>query len=514
VTLGAAPGQPTAAQHAASNGTHAIVVRAPASGEVLASVPELDAEQLAALAPRARAAQGGWAAAGFGGRREILDRMRRWLIANDERVVATIVSETGKAHEDAQQLELAYAVSALSYYARQAPRLLAERSFLTRTPLTIGRRAHTRYLPYGLVGVIGPWNFPLLNCFGDAIPALAAGNSVILKPSELTPLTSLLIAEGLAECGLPEGVLSVATGGAGTGEALVDAVDFVMFTGSTATGRAVAERAGRQLTGVSLELGGKDALVVLEGADLDRAANVAVYYGMINGGQTCISIERVYAHAAIHDELVAKIEQRMRALRTGPPDGPGSVDIGAITAARQLQTIEEHVADALAKGARVLLGGHQLARAGRFYEPTLLVDVDHTMSCMQEETFGPTLAVMAVSGAEQAIALVNDCRHGLGAAVFAADAEVAEALARQLDVGAVAINDAAINYFALEAPMGGMKQSGLGRRHGAEGIRKYCRSQTILVTPRWMPRREPQMYPYRRLRSALLRRLLALIYGR
>jgi acyl-CoA reductase-like NAD-dependent aldehyde dehydrogenase len=491
-----------------------LEVRNPATGAVLASVPQFTREQLEGLAAAARAAQPGWEAAGFGERAAVLGALRKWLLANSERVIETIVSETGKTYEDAQLLELGYTVSALSFWARRAPGYLGEKRFLSRAPLLLGRRLVTRWVPRGVVGVIGPWNYPLLNSFGDAIPALMAGNSVILKPSELTPLTSLLIAQALSECGLPEGVFAVATGAGETGEALVDVCDFVMFTGSSATGRRVAARAAAALTPYSLELGGKDALIVLDGSDLERAANVAVYYGMLNGGQSCVSIERVYAQAGVYDELVERIERQVRALRVGAPAGRGSVDVGAITAERQLEIIDSHVADALAKGARALVGGHRVSGEGSFYEPTVLVDVDHTMRCMVEETFGPTLPVMRVADAAEAVAAVNDSTMGLGAAVFAADLARGEEIARSLDVGAVCVNDAAVNYFALAAPMGGVKESGIGVRHGAEGIRKYCRPQTIVLTSRLVPAHEPQMFPYTRSRSRLVAALLRVLYRR
>ena len=494
-------------------GGEAIDVHNPATGAAVVSVQCVDAAALAELARHGRAAQAGWAGLGFSGRGAVLGRIRRWLSDNATRVSDTLNSETGKTYEDATHHELAYTLSALSFWARKGPRYLAERRFLARSPLVPGRRLVTRYVPRGLVGVIGPWNFPLLNSFGDCIPALVAGNSVILKPSELTPLTSLLMAEVAAECGMPDGVFQVAPGAGETGAALVDLVDFVMFTGSIATGRKVALRAAETLTPLTLELGGKDALVVLGGADLERAANVAVYYAMINAGQTCVSIERVYAEAAIYDDFIAKLVEKVAALRCGEPGGPGSVEIGAITDERQLATIEAHVDDALAKGARALVGGKRVAGRGRFYEPTLLVDVDHTMSCMTDETFGPTLPVMRVADADDAVRLVNDSRYGLGAAVFARDADEGERVARRLQVGAVCVNDAAINYFALEAPLGGIKESGLGVRHGAEGIRKFCSQQTILIAPRWMPSREPHMFPSARMSKALAR-LPKLLYGR
>ena len=270
-----------------------IAVENPATGRVIGTVPDLGPEQVADLARRGRAAQPAWEAIGFDGRGHVLRRAQRWLMENADRVIDTIVSETGKAWEDAQAAEVAYGAQAFGFWAKEAPKYLADERVKSASIFVAGKRLVLRYRPLGLVGVIGPWNYPLTNSFGDCIPALAAGNSVILKPSEITPLTSLLLGEGLRECGLPEDVFQVATGRARTGEALIDVVDMIMFTGSTATGRKVMTRAAQTLTPVALELGGKDPLIVLSDADLERAANAAVYYSMLNTGQTCISIERV-----------------------------------------------------------------------------------------------------------------------------------------------------------------------------------------------------------------------------
>src|SRR3954454_8290105 len=267
-----------------------IAVENPATGEVIAHVPDLGPERVAEMARRGRAAQPAWEALGFDGRGRVLRRAQRWLMDNADRVIETIVSETGKAWEDAMAAELAYGANAFGFWAKQAPRYLADERVRSAAIFVRGKRLVLRYRPLGLVGVIGPWNYPLTNSFGDCIPALAAGNSVILKPSEITPLTSLLLAEGLRESGLPDDVFQVATGRGPTGEALVDAVDMIMFTGSTDTGRKVMGRAAQTLTPVSLELGGKDPMIVLSDADLERAANAAVYYSMLNTGQTCISI--------------------------------------------------------------------------------------------------------------------------------------------------------------------------------------------------------------------------------
>jgi acyl-CoA reductase-like NAD-dependent aldehyde dehydrogenase len=504
------------------NGTHPpappgvdIPVENPATGQIVAHVPDLDAAAVAELAARGRAAQPQWEAFGFEGRARVLSRAQKWLIDNAERVIATIGSETGKTFEDAEFAEIAYAANAFGFWAKEAPNYLADERIKSASVMLKGKKLILRYRPLGLIGVIGPWNYPLTNSFGDCIPALAAGNSVILKPSEVTPLTSMLMAEGLRECGVPDGVFQVATGRGGTGAALTDNVDMIMFTGSTATGRRVAEGAAKRLIPCSLELGGKDPMIVLSDADLERAANIAVYYSMQNAGQTCISIERVYVEAPAYDEFVGKVTEKMRKLRVGAPKGPGSVDVGAITFPPQLDTIADHVGDAVSKGARVLVGGKQVENvSGRFYQPTLLVDVDHTMKIMTEETFGPTLPVMKVADADEAVRLANESPYGLGASVFSRDVERGEAVARRLESGAANVNDAMVNYTALELPMGGAKASGIGSRHGAGGIRKYCSQQAIVITPRLALKREVHMFPYKARTSRLIARFFKFMYGR
>ncbi len=329
-----------------------IAVENPATGEVIAHVPDMTAEQVAELARAARAAQPAWEALGFEGRGRVLRRAQKWLVDNSERVIQTIVSETGKAYEDALLAEVLYGANAFGFWSKHAPGFLADERLKTASPLLKGKKLVLRYRPLGLVGVIGPWNYPLTNSFGDCIPALAAGNAVILKPSEVTPLTSLLLADGMRDCGMPAGVFAVATGRGDTGAALIDEVDLINFTGSTATGRKVMERAARSLTHVSLELGGKDPMIVLADADLERAANHAVYYSMFNGGQTCVSIERVYVEAPVYDEFVAKVTEKARALRNDRPAGPGTADVGSMTFPPQVDIVERHVQDARDKGRR------------------------------------------------------------------------------------------------------------------------------------------------------------------
>jgi acyl-CoA reductase-like NAD-dependent aldehyde dehydrogenase len=491
-----------------------VPVENPATGEIVATVADLGAEAVAEMAARGRAAQPGWEAFGFEGRGRVLLRAQKWLMDNAEQVVSTIVSETGKTYEDATFAEISYGGGAFGFWATHAPIYLADERVKSSQVLVKGKKLILRFRPLGLIGVIGPWNYPLTNSFGDCIPALAAGNSVILKPSEITPLTSLLLAEGMRECGLPENVLQIATGRGETGAALVEHVDMIMFTGSTRTGRKVAETAARRLIPASLELGGKDPMIVLSDADLERAANFATYYSMQNAGQTCISIERVYVEEPVYDEFVQKVSDKVGALRVGKPEGYGTVEVGAITFAPQLDTIKDHVADAIQKGARVLTGGHEVQGAGHFYEPTVLVDVDHTMKIMTEETFGPTLPIMKVRDTDEAVRLANDTPYGLASSVFSRDTARGEAVARRIEAGAATVNDAMINYAALELPMGGAKASGLGSRHGAGGIRKYCSQQAIVVTPRLALKREVHMFPYKSRTSRLLGRFFKFLYGR
>jgi acyl-CoA reductase-like NAD-dependent aldehyde dehydrogenase/choline dehydrogenase-like flavoprotein len=473
-----------------------IPVENPATGETIATVPDLGADEVRAIVAAARTAQPAWAEAGFDARAEVLLEARRWMVANAERVVGTIVAETGRPVDETQFAELAYALISLEFWARQAPVYLADEEIESASLLVRGRKLVVRYESLGVVGVIGPWNFPLTNSFGDCVPALAAGNAVVLKPSEVTPLTSILLAEMLSESGLPEGVFQIATGRGETGAALVDEVDFVMFTGSVQTGKKVMAKAAETLTPVSLELGGKDPMIVLADADLERAANAAISYGLNNSGQVCISVERIYVEGPVHDEFLERVTSKVEALRQGPPGEPGTVDVGAIIFPPQLELIEAHVKDAVDKGARVVTGGERGPGPGRFYQPTVLAEVDHSMLCMTEETFGPTLPVMRVRDADEAVELANDGPYGLQASVWTRDHARGERIARRIEAGTAIVNDAQVNYAALELPMGGWKASGLGSRHGPDGIRKYTKRQSLMVTPGYAPARDPHHFPY------------------
>ena len=492
-----------------------FAVEAPATGETIAHLPDLDAGQVRALVERARVAQKAWGEASFDDRAAVMFHARKWMIDNRDRIAQTVMDETGKTREDAMVADVFTTADALGFWAKKAPVYLKDERVRSHSLFTLGRKLIVRYRPYGVVGVIGPWNYPIANCFGDAIPALMAGNAVILKPSEVTPLSSLLMEEGMRAAGLPQDVMLTATGQGETGAAVVEETDMIMFTGSTRTGKKIMGKAAETLTPVSLELGGKDPMIVLRDADLERAANTAVYWGMANAGQICMSVERVYVEEPVYDEFVQKVVEKTRELRQGKSTGPATVELGAVTFAPQVEIIERHIRDAVDKGADVAVGGKLGGGPGRFFEPTVLTGVDHSMEIMTEETFGPTLPIMKVRDADEALRLANDTRYGLNSSVFTNDVEKGERIARDLTAGNACVNDAVINYAATEMPFGGSGESGVGVRHGAAGIQKYCQVQSIAITrPGLASKRELYHFPYSTTRSRIVEMVPVLMNGR
>jgi acyl-CoA reductase-like NAD-dependent aldehyde dehydrogenase len=494
-----------------------LEVCSPTDGSVLASLCDQGPEDVRAAVARLRRNQPAWEALGPSGRGEWVGRLRDWLFDNDERVAELLQRETGKPWQEAT-LEVPVAIDLLEYYRRHAERFLADSHPRPHDLLTASKKLTIAFRPYPVVGVICPWNNPILLALGDAVPALLAGAAVAIKPSELTPLATREIVRGWREdIGAP-GVLECLTGAGATGSALVEEADFIQFTGSTHTGKQIAQRAAERLIPYSLELGGKDAMIVLADADLDRAANAAVWGGMFNSGQTCTSVERVFVEESVYDAFVALVVARVRDLRQGAGGKRFDVDVGALSSEAQLAIVERQVSEALANGARALVGGKRADLAGAFFEPTVLVDVDQSMLCMREETFGPTLPVMKVEDLEEAIRLANDSSYGLSATVWTRDRARGEQIARRLEVGAVNVNDMFVNVFGIRLPQGGWKESGVGARlGGAHGIRKYCRPQAITAT-RLAPRSELLWYPYTALKSkvflSVIRLLLARDWGR
>ncbi len=500
-----AQGAPTIEERRSERAT--VVVRNPATGERIAEHPAADRDAVAAAVARARRAQAGWAALGIAERARALKRLRDLIVDRKDEIAAVVSAETGKPRHDVLTNELLIVCDGIGFWGRRAARWLADEP--ARPHLLRNKRAYVSYRPHGVVGVIGPWNFPFTLTIGEAIPALLAGNAVVIKPSEMTPESALLGCALAAEAGLPADLLQAVVGYGDAGAHLVDLADMICFTGSVETGRKVAARCGELLKPVTLELGGKDPMVVLRDADLERAANACVYGALVNAGQVCISVERVYVEAPVYDAFVAKVVDKVRQVRQGVPDGD-LVEMGAMTFPPQIEKVERHVRDAVARGARVLVGGRRRTDLpGLFYEPTVLVDVTHDMEVMREETFGPVIPIMRVADAEEAVRLANDSRYGLDASVWTRDRARGAAVARRIESGAVCVNDVMVNFAVTEIPMGGVKESGIGHRHGPEGIRKFCRQQAVVID-RFGLRREINWWPVTPRKLRLFRRFLDL----
>lgn len=449
----------------------------PATGEVAGEVRWTNPADVSQIAAGLREAQRGWEARGAKGRAKVLARYAVWLGEHRDEIERLLMAETGKSATDAAQ-EVPLLIMILSYYIKTVEKAMAPDTRPAPLPFLSIKKIAVHYRPRAVVGIIAPWNYPVANALMDAIGALAAGASVLLKPSERTPLTAEVLLRGWLDSGAPE-VLALAQGAREVSEAVIDNSDYIQFTGSSATGVKVMERAARRLTPVSLELGGKDPMIVLEDADVELAANAAVWGAMFNAGQTCVSVERVYVLEQVYDQFVAAVVAAVQNLKMGSGEG---YDFGALIDESQVAVTARHVDDALAKGAKALTGGKRPDGAGSFYPPTVLVDVDHSMACMTEETFGPTLPIMKVSSVGEAVRLANDSPYGLSAAVFSKDIERAKDIALQLDCGAVNVNDVISNLMCTTAPMGGWKTSGIGARFGGvDGVRKYCRQETVVV---------------------------------
>lgn len=452
----------------------------PFTGGVIATLPVSTVSDVEQAYDAARAAQTGWAARSVADRAGILLRYHDLILRHRDELLDLIQLESGKARKHAFE-EILDVAGVCRHYARKAGDYLKPTRHLGAIPvLTQSTELHQ---PRGVVGVVGPWNYPLSMSVTDALPALVAGNAVVLRPDEKASLTALRAVELLDQAGLPRGVLQVVLGpGQTIGEAVLDRADYVMYTGSTVTGRKVAERAAARLVGASLELGGKNALYVADDANLRNAAESAVRSCFSSAGQLCISIERLILHERIADDFLKLFLARVRKMTLGA-DLSWGIDMGSLISQAQLDRVTQHVEDARAKGATVLAGGHARPELGPyFYEPTVLEGVTSGMDCRSGETFGPVVAVYRVSGDEDAIALANDTKYGLNASVWTKDTRRGRRIAEQIRCGTVNVNEGYIAAWGSNgSPMGGMGESGLGRRHGAEGILKYTESQNVAV---------------------------------
>lgn len=475
------------------NGTAAMTVTNAMTGDPLGEVPRCTSEDVAAAAQRARSVQPGWAALPIRERAAVLLRFHDMVLDRQDEVLDLIQLENGKARRHAFEEVIDVCLTARYYAHTAADYLSPKRRQGAQLVLT---RVTELHHPKGLVGIISPWNYPLTLGISDALPAIVACNAVLAKPDSQTPFSALWAVRLLEEAGMPAGVIAVVTGsGAELGASIVEHSDFLMFTGSTAVGRDVAALAGQQLIECSMELGGKNALLVLDDADIAKAVDGALRAAFSNTGQLCISVERIYVPAKFWDAFSSRFAAAAQAMKLSAALDY-SADMGSLISEKQLATVSRHVDDAVAKGATVLAGGKARPDIGPyFYEPTVLTGVREGMTAFADETFGPVVSLYRVDSEEEAIDKANDSPYGLNFSVWTSDPKHGRRVAARLQAGTVNINEAyAAAWASVDAPMGGMKASGIGRRHGEHGILKYTESQTIAVehllpvgAPRWLP---------------------------
>ncbi|WP_205878055.1 succinic semialdehyde dehydrogenase [Mycobacterium camsae] len=448
------------------------------TGKPLTTIPVATADDVTAAFAQARAAQVEWAKRPVSERIDVIRRYRDLVIENRDFLMDLLQAEAGKARWAAQE-EIVDLMANANYYVRVTAKLLKPQKVQALLP-AIGKTT-VGYQPKGVVGVISPWNYPMTLTASDSVPALLAGNAVVLKPDSQTPYCALACAELLYQAGLPRALYAIVPGpGAVVGTAITENCDYLMFTGSTQTGSHLAEHAGRRLIGFSAELGGKNAMIVTRGANLDKAAKAATRACFSNAGQLCISIERIYVEKDVADEFTRKFGDAVRSMKLGSAYD-FSVDMGSLISEGQLKTVSEHVDDATSKGAKVIAGGKARPDIGPlFYEPTVLTDVTPEMECAANETFGPLVSIYPVADVDEAVEKANDTEYGLNASVWARTPAEGQQIAARLRSGTVNVDEGyAFAWGSLSAPMGGMGQSGVGRRHGPEGLLKYTESQTI-----------------------------------
>lgn len=488
-----------------------LTLQNPATGQTMGTLEEATPEQVKKTMQRARIAFASWSKTSLAERLDYLVRLRHYLVSHGEELALKISQDTGKVALEAFMTEIFVTIDSIRFYEKHAHQMLSPQEVPTALVLW-PKKSYIHYKPMGVVAVISPWNYPFQLAVIPVLSALAAGNTVILKPSEVTPATGLLIEELFRAVPLPDGVVSVLHGGREVGQALVsERPDKIFFTGSVATGKKIMAAAAEHLIPVELELGGKDPMIVLADANLERAANAAVWGAFTNSGQVCMSVERLYVHESVYADFLERVKQKAAALRQGFPD---EAEVGSMTAPQQIGIVRAQVEEALAKGATAVLGGHFPATAhSMFLPPTILTNVTADMKIMQEETFGPVLPIMAFSTEEEAIRLANASPYGLNASVWSQGKTRARRVAEQLESGNVCINDVIISYANPHLPFGGVKQSGIGRYRGPSGLQAFTHSISVIHDP-GTRKREVNWYPYTEDQRRLFVGLTDLLYGR
>ena len=496
-----------------TNGHAATRIRsfAPATGELLGEAPNTTAEEVRQVVVRARRAQEAWAALPVAERGHRVLRYRDAIVDRADEIVDLLARECGKPRYEALVHEVMVVADLATYFAKHAEAILAPRQLSLH--MMKHRKSYIHYVPRGVVGVISPWNYPFQLPLRDVLSALLAGNAAVLKPSEVAPLIALKAKEIWDSAGLPEDLFQVVTGYGPTGAALIDSgIQFLVFTGGVATGKRVAAACGERLIPCVMELGGKAPLIACSDAEIERTARAVTFGGFSNCGQVCISVERVYAHRDVHDAILDRVVALTGELIQGDP-AEGTVDVGAIIFAPQIEIAEKHIADAVAKGAVVRAGGKRRPGKGQFFEPTVLANCDHTMTVMRDEIFGPIVPFMKVASEEEALRLANESHLGLNAYVFSADREHGHRLAERVQAGSVLVNDVLSNGGTVEAPFGGIKQSGFGRAMGDDSLREMCDQRHISVDRVAIGEGDPLWFPYTEKGYGFMRKAMKVMFG-